>query len=138
MWRMILVMAVLLTGCVQIPPTAQDIQAKKFEAIADMAVIYIVRPSIDSPNAGMINLGDAATISTYQGTYYRWEVTPGTHRIDGFGPWTASATVRAAAGKIYFVQHTVYGGRRHGVTGMSLQQVGDAYGRRMVEQAQLL
>ena len=138
MWRAILVFATLLAGCVQIPPTPQDTQAKRFDAVPDKAVIYIVRPSVDSPNTGMIVLGNSGTISTQPGTYYRWEVAPGTHRIEGFGPWTAAATVRAEAGKIYFVQHTVQGNIRDGVSTMSLQQIGDADGRRLVGNAQLL
>ncbi len=138
MWRMILVVAMLLTGCVQIPPSEQDIQARKFDAVSDKAVIYIVRSRLDSPNNGTINLGDAGTITTQSGTFYRWEVAPGTHRITSFGHGTAAVTLRAEAGKIYFVQHTVHGDRRHGVTNMHLQQIGDAFGRRMVEQAQLL
>jgi hypothetical protein len=138
MWRAILVFAMLLAGCVQIPPTPQDTQAKRFDAVPDKAVIYIVRPGADSTNTGTIVLGNSGTISTQQGTYYRWEVAPGTHRIEGFGPWTAAATVRAEAGKIYFVQHTVLGGVREGVSTMSLQQISDADGRRLVGNAQLL
>jgi len=138
MKRVIFVLAMMLAGCVQIPPTPQDIQAKRFDVVPDKAVIYIVRPSIDSLNSGMISIGDSGTIATQQGTYYRWEVAPGMHRIQASGPYTAAVTVRAEAGKIYFVQHTVHGDVRRGVTGMALQQVGEAYGRRMVEQAQLL
>ena len=138
MWRMIFVVATLLAGCVQIPPTPQDIQAKRFDAVPGMAVIYIVRPATDSPNSGMIHLGNAGTIATQQGTYYRWEVAPGAHRIEGFGPSTAAVTVQTESGKIYFVQHTVQGNRRDGVKSMSLQQIGDAYGRKLVENAQLL
>jgi len=41
--RRLLVVAVMLAGCVQLPPTPQDIQAKKFEGVPDKAVIYIVR-----------------------------------------------------------------------------------------------
>jgi hypothetical protein len=138
MKRIIFIVAMLLAGCVQIPPTPQDIQAKRFDVVPDKAVIYVVRPSIDSLNSGTISLGNSGIISTQQGTYYRWEVAPGTHHIQASGPYTAAVTVRAEAGKIYFVQHTVRGDVRHGVTSMALQQVGDAYGRRLVEQAQLL
>ena len=138
MKRVIFVLAMLLGGCMQIPPTPQDIKAKRFDVVPDKAVIYIVRPGVDSLNSGTISLGNSGVISTQQGTYYRWEVAPGTHRIQASGPYTAAVTVSAEAGKIYFVQHTVHGDVRRGVTGMALQQVGDAYGRRLVEQAQLL
>ena len=135
---LVIVALLLLAGCVQLPPTPQDIQAKRFEAIPDKAVIYIVRPGVDSPNGGPIVVGDLGMITTYQGTYYRWEVAPGTHRIYGFGPTSAAVTVRAEAGKVYFVQHTVLGNRRDGVQTMSLQQIGDGEGRRLVSGAQLI
>jgi len=138
MKRVIFVLAMMLAGCVQIPPTPQDIQAKRFDVVPDKAVIYIVRPGIDSLNSGMISIGDSGTIATQQGTYYRWEVAPGTHRLELSGPHTAVVTVQAQAGKIYFVQHTVRGGNREGVQSMSLQQIGDMDGRKLVEKAQLL
>jgi hypothetical protein len=138
MKRVIFVLAMLLAGCVQIPPTPQDIQAKRFEVVPDKAAIYIVRPGVDSLNSGTINLGNAGAITTQQGTYYRWEVAPGTHHLELSSPYTAAVTVQAQSGKIYFVQHTVRGGNREGVQGMSLQQIGDVDGRRLVEKAQLL
>ncbi len=138
MKRLIFVVVALLAGCVQMPPTAQDIQAKKFEAVSGKAVIYVVQPLGDSSNSGTVNLGDAGSITTQPGTYYRWEVAPGTHRIEGAGPFSAAAVVQAEAGKIYFVQHSVHGGIREGVSTVSLQQVGDAYGRRLVSLAQLI
>lgn len=107
MWR-ILFLAVLLAGCVQLPPTPQDIQAKKFERVPDKAVVYVVRGFPDfSENGATIWLGDSATITTYPGTYYRWEVPPGRHRIVGFGGDTGAITLAAEAGRIYFVQQRV-------------------------------
>lgn len=138
MKRTILLLALLLAGCVQLPPSPQDIQAKKFDTVSDKAVIYIVRPGVDSPNTGVLILSNTGTISTQQRTYYRWEVAPGTHRIEAFPPYAAAVTVQAQAGKIYFVQHTVQGGNRQGVQMMTLQQIGDADGRKLVENAQLM
>ena len=83
MWRVLLVL--LLAGCVQLPPSPQDIQAKKFEsATPDKSVIYIVRAPMDSREGGTISLDDNAQVTTYAGTYYRWEVAPGPHRIAGY------------------------------------------------------
>jgi hypothetical protein len=142
MWRMASIVAALAAtltaGCAQIPPSAQETQAKQFGAIVDKAVIYIVRPGLDSSNTGTLNLGDAGTITTHPRTFYRWEVAPGTHRITTFGAGTAAVTVRAEAGKIYFVQHVVHGDIRHGVTSAHLQRIDDSYGRTLVQRAQLL
>lgn len=100
----ILVVLALLAGCAQLPPSPADIQAKKFEALPDKAVIYLVRAYPDfSDNAATIWLGDSIMITTYPGTYYRWEVDPGSHRINGYGPDIGAIVVQAEAGRIYYV-----------------------------------
>ncbi|OGA24972.1 MAG: hypothetical protein A3I02_14590 [Betaproteobacteria bacterium RIFCSPLOWO2_02_FULL_67_26] len=104
----LLFLTVLLAGCVQLPPSPQDLQAKKFEAVPDKAVIYLVRDYPDhSERAATIWLGDATMITTYAGTYYRWEVAPGAHRITGYGADTGSITLRAEPGRLYFVQQRI-------------------------------
>lgn len=139
MWRGIVIGLLLLAGCTQLPPTAEDLQSKKFETASGKAAIYIVRSRVDSPNDGTIMIGNNGMITTRQGTYYRWEVTPGTQRIQGYGPYNTSVTVQAEAGKVYFVQHTVVGDPDDGgVSSMHLQQVNERYGRQLVSIAQLL
>lgn len=129
---------VLAAGCAQMPPTAQDIQGKRFESVPGKAVIYVVRPRVDGPTAGAISIGNLGMISTHQGTYFRWEAEPGLQRIEGFGASSAAVTVRAEAGKIYFVEHTVNGNQRDGTKSMSLRLVDGERGRRMVNEAQML
>lgn len=136
MWRVLLVL--LIAGCAQLPPGPQDIQAKKFESVADKAVIYIVRTPMDSNEAGTVSLDDNAQITTFSGTYYRWEVAPGPHRIAGYAGETGLVQIDAQAGKIYFVQHTVRGTPRSGWLYSNLQQIGDQEGRRLVMQSRLL
>ncbi|MEQ1775378.1 MAG: hypothetical protein ABL891_16505 [Burkholderiales bacterium] len=140
MWRVIAIAiaAFSIAGCAQLPPTAQDVQAKKFEPVAGKSVIYIVRHPMDAPTEGPIVIGDNGTISTHRGTYYRWEATPGKHLIAGYGPYNASLIVQAEAGKIYYVQHSVYGNWRDGTLSMSLRQVDEHTGRKLVSHAQLL
>jgi hypothetical protein len=137
MWRRTLI-ALSLVGCAQLPPSPQDIQAKKFEAPPDKAVIYIVRSRLDSPTQASIALGDNLVITTQPGTYYRWEVSPGVHRISGYAQWTTSVTLRTEPGKLYFVLHSVSGNFRDGAQTASLQQIGERDGRALVTQAQLL
>lgn len=141
MWKQICktsVIALLLAGCAQLPPTPQDIQAKKFESLPDKAVIYIVRAPMDSHESGTISLDDNAQISTFSGTYYRWEVAPGPHRIAGFAGETGLVELDAQAGKIYFVLHTVRGTARSGWLFTALQQIDGQDGRKLVTQSQLL
>jgi hypothetical protein len=127
----------LVSACVQMPLTPQDIEAKKFAPVPDKAVIYIVRPRVDSNVQGPIAI-PGGMISTYKGTYYRWEGAPGTQRIEGAGASTAAVTLQTEAGKIYFVEHTVFGALREGLLSMSLRRIDEGRGRKMVSEAILL
>ena len=103
--RRALLFSIILAGCVQLPPSPQDLQAKRFESVPDKAVIYLVRDIPDfSDRPATITLDDAATITTYPGTYYRWEVAPGVHRIAGFAGDSGVITLDTEPGKVYFVQ----------------------------------
>jgi hypothetical protein len=101
--------AILVAGCVQLPPTPQDLQARKFEApVAGKSVIYLVRDIPDfNDGPATLWLGDDRMITTYPGTYYRWEIDAGTHRIAGFASDSGTITVRAEPGRTYYVQQRV-------------------------------
>ena len=138
MWRILLI-ALLLAGCAQLPPSPADIQAKRFDSVSGKSVIYVVRTPMDSWEASGLSLDDGSQISTYRGTYYRWEVAPGTHRVESIGFGTASVTLTTASGKIYFLEHTVLGDRDDGgVTNTRLREIGDQAGRELVARAELL
>lgn len=138
MWRM-LVPALLLAGCAQLPPSPQDIQAKRFEAVPGKAVIYVVRTPMDSKEMSGLALGDGQQISTQWGTYYRWEVAPGTHRVAGVGSGVDSVALTTAPGRIYFLEHTVVGDPDDGgVQLTALREIGDQAGRNLVMRSQLL
>jgi hypothetical protein len=131
--------ALVLAGCAQIPPSPEDIQAKRFEPVADKGVIYIVRSPLDSSEGSSLALDGTRQISTWPGTYYRWEVAPGTYRITGTGAGTETATVAAAPGRIYFLRYTVFGDPTDGgVQVTALQPVGERAGRELVMRAELL
>ena len=107
MWR-ILLLSIMVAGCAQLPPTPQDIQAKKFESVADKAVIYLVRDHPDFNDApATVSLDNLGMVTTYPGTYYRWEAAPGARRIAGYAADSGSITLHTEPGKIYFVQQRV-------------------------------
>lgn len=137
MWK-ILTAFLLLAGCAQLPPTPQDIQAKRFEPVAGKAVIYIVRDNVGAQIDHSLWLDDAIMITTHIGTYYRWEVTPGSHRITGGGASTAAITLNVEAGKLYFVHHVVNGVQWITAYQTALQRLDDQTGRARVAQASLL
>jgi hypothetical protein len=128
----------LLAGCAQLPPSAQDIQAKRFEPVPGKAVIYIVRDSVGAQIDQSLWLDDAVMITTHTGTYYRWEVAPGAHRITGGGESTAAVTLNVEAGKLYFVQHIVNGVQWITAYQTGLRLLDDQTGRARVAQASLL
>ena len=137
--RKIAVAALLLAGCAQMPPSAEDIRAKRFEPLTDKAVIYVVRAPIDSFEVSGLALDDGQQITTQRNSYYRWEVAPGTRRISGVGPAMESVTLSAAAGRIYFLEHTVIGDPHDGgVQLTALRQLGEPAGRALVMRSQLL
>lgn len=134
--RTMLIAALLLAGCAQLPPSAEDIQAKKFQVPSDRSAVYIVRTPMDSPEHGPVSLGNSQ-IATHRGTYYRWEVAPGTHRVSGFA--AGAVTVTTAPGKIYFVEHTVLGDPDDGgIQTVRLREIGEQAGRSLVMNSQLL
>lgn len=125
MYRLFLLLfALALAACAPLPPSPQDIEAKRFEAVPDQSVIYIVRPWPDaSSQAATLWLDDRVMGSTYPGTYFRWVVPPGRHRIAGYAQDSGNITLDTAPGRVYFVYQTV--GRPLGLTGQSFFQLLD-------------
>lgn len=137
MWQTTLI-ALMLAGCAQLPPTPQDIQAKKFESVPGKAVIYIVRAPMDSSQVGELVLDDTKTLTTYRDTYYRWVVAPGKHRIAGYGHENAVITLDADTGKVYFIEHTVLGDGHTGAAFTFLNRIDAQHGRAQVLNSELL
>lgn len=133
-----LVMALTLAGCQQLPPSPQDIEAKKFESIPGKAAIYVVRDPFSAGVGAAVWLDHGAQITLFEGNYYHWVVEPGSHTIAAIGVSSASITIQAQAGKIYFVHYRVEGSTRTGVVSSALELVGDQSGRALVRQAVLL
>lgn len=139
MWRVSIVVTVLaFAGCAQIPPSPQDIEAKSFKSIPDKSVIYIVRGALGPPLGDTLSLNDRLQITTWAGTYYRWEAEPGAHHIQGFASSGASIKLRTEPGKIYFLKHSVIGNLHDGVQNTYLEPLDEATGRAFVRDAQLL
>jgi hypothetical protein len=134
--KRILSLGLLLAGCAQQPPTAEDIQAKKFAPVPDRAVIYVARAPGDALDPGMLQVDTGEQIATMNGTYHRLEVTPGTRQIWGVGPLGNNVTMTVEPEKIYFLRLRVFGDGR-GATSETLQVVDEREGRRLVEQSQL-
>ena len=136
-WKTLLA-SVVLAGCAQLPPSPEDVQAKRFEPVPGKAVIYIVRDNVGAHLDHSLWLDDAYLITTHTGTYYRWVAEPGTRRIRGGGESTSHLLVQAEAGKLYFVRHIVNGIEWNAAYNTGLQRLDDETGRARVSQASLL
>jgi hypothetical protein len=137
MWRTLIV-AALLAGCAQVPPSPQDIEAKKFESIPGKSAIYVVRDPMSVRLGAPLWLDQGTQITLFQGNYLRQVVEPGSHTISGIGASTASITIQAQAGKNYFVHFRVEGNVRMGVSNSALLMMDDQAGRALVRQAVLV
>jgi hypothetical protein len=99
--------AAVLAGChTPLPLSPADVQARKMEPPPPgMGVIYLVRQDPDHNRVpAPVSLGDQTMITTYPGTYYRWEVPPGRHQITGAFADIGMITVQVEAGKTYYIQ----------------------------------
>lgn len=130
-------LAFVIAACAQIPPSPQEIEAKKFEPVPGKAVVYIVQSAVGPSFSAGIALDDGTQITTWTGTFYRWVTTPGTHRLVNTVPLSASITLQVEAGKIYFVEQWVTGWRGD-VTNSRLEQVSDSTGREMVSSSSMI
>ena len=138
MWRGILV-ALMLAGCVQVPPTPNEIRALKFESVPDKAVIYIARPYPDLNNGpAPIVFGNVGPVVTYPGTYYRWETTPGRNVIVGYLTDLGRITLETQAGRIYFVEQRVVPPGDVNTVTSHFRLVDEARGREIVSQGRIV
>ena len=133
-----LVLAFVLAGCAPLPPSPQDIEAKRFERVPGKAVIYLVREDPDiSREPGTVMLDDNMMGSTYPGTYFRWVVDPGRHQIRGYAGDSGWITIDVAADGLYFVQHS-YSRGFFGFGQSFFRPVPEGYGRSVVLRGELV
>ena len=108
MFRLLWVLVLLLAGCAQLPPSAQEIEAKRFEPAPGKSVIYLVRDDPDFTDTGAaVMLDDNLMGTTYPGTFFRWVVEPGPHQVRGFAGDAGSFSLATAPDAMYFVLQRV-------------------------------
>jgi hypothetical protein len=138
MFRLLMILAVVVAGCAPLPPTPQDIEAKRFEPVAGKAVIYVVREYPDiSRDVATLMLDDRMMGSTYPGTYFRWVVEPGRHEIRGYAGDAGKITLDVGPDRIYFIQQSV-SVFFFGFAQSFFRPIPEAYGRAAVLRSQLV
>jgi hypothetical protein len=136
MFRLLL-LVVMLAGCAPLPPSPQDIEAKRFEQVPGKAVIYLVREYPDfSRETSTVMLDDNMMGSTYPGTYFRWVVEPGRHQIRGYAGDNGSINVDVAPDRMYFIQQSVT--RPFAFAQSFFRPIPEPYGRAAVLRGELI
>jgi hypothetical protein len=137
--RFLLAFAVLhAAGCAPLPPSPQDLEAKRFEPLPDKGVVYLFRALPDFVDDGApITVDGMMQATTYPGTYLRLELDPGRHRIAGFASDAGASEFEVQAGEIRFLQQTVIRSFI-GPARSQFRPVPDSYGRQAVLQYELV
>ena len=134
----LLILVLALAGCAPLPPSPQDLEAKRFETVPGKAVIYLVRDDPDiSREVATVMLDDHMMGSTYPGTYFRWVVEPGRHQIRGYAGDNGSITIDVGPNRMYFVQQSV-GRFFTGFAQSMFRMIPEPYGRAAVARAELV
>jgi len=107
MWRGFL-LALALTGCASLQTQFEDVQARQLDLASGKSAIYVIRGAKDrAAHPTVVMLDGKSESLTYPGTFVRWEVAPGPHRVTGFGSDTGELELNTMAGKLYFIRQTV-------------------------------
>lgn len=133
-----LVLGLMLASCAPLPPSPQDIEAKRFDNAPGKAVIYLFRNEPDfSDEVATVMLDDQMMGSTYPGTYFRWVVEPGRHQVRGYAGDNGSITLDVAPDRMYYVQQSV-SRVFHGFAQSWFRPIPEPYGRTAVLRGELV
>jgi hypothetical protein len=96
-------------GCVTpLPPSPQELAAKRFEPVPGKAVVYVFRDAVNFASVQAPIALDGNQIGTsYGGTFFHVVVEPGPHRLAGMFGDTGSMQFSVQAGQLYFIQQNV-------------------------------
>ena len=127
----VLVLACGIAACVTREPSPQETASKRFETVAGKSAVYLFRDRSDlSDSAISFTIDGAHAGTTYRGTYYRFELAPGRHRLAGFAADVGTLEFAVEAGGLYFIRHTAI--RLRGLEHSVFQMMPADYGRAAV------
>ena len=131
------VLACALAGCVTREPSPQEIGAKRFDPVAGRAVVYLYRERADFADAAVgLMLDDEYRGTSYRGTFHRFELAPGRHRLAGYAGDIGRLEFTVEAGRLYFIRHAVT--RLRGIELSFFHPVPAEAGRQSVLQYELI
>jgi hypothetical protein len=116
-------------------PESLDVEAKRFVVAQDRSNIYVVRTLGIAPLVFQVSVDGRMIGSVAPGTYHLVSAPPGEHTVAAFSQENQEQVkLTTQAGKNYFVEVS----RRMGWVSprVSLTQVADEEGRKMVQESQ--
>ena len=117
--KILTVFMLLLTalgGCASTPQAARqrDAEAKQFRTHPATSAIYVYRTDTYAEEADTDLYIDGRLIgATLQRSFFRVDVHPGVHVLNGMGPDQGSLKMETRPGEIYFVELKVIGSNSH-------------------------
>lgn len=103
-----------LAGCASTPqaPRQRDAEAKQFITYPGTAAIYVYRTDLHSDNDddSVLYVDGRLIGATLRRTFFRVNVNPGVHLLNGMGPDQGSLRIETRPGQNYFVELKVVSG----------------------------
>ena len=104
----------VLAACASTPQASRerDAGAKQFITYPATSGIYIYRPGFRSADEddSVLYVDGRLIGATLARSFFRVDVNPGVHRLNGMGPDQGSLRLETRPGQNYFVELTVIGG----------------------------
>lgn len=111
---LLVLLLTILAGCASTPQASRqrDAEAKQFTTHPATAAIYIYRTDFHSEDDGdtVLYVDGRLIGATLPRTFFRVDVNPGTHQLNGMGPDQGSLRMETRPGRIYFVELKVVSG----------------------------
>jgi hypothetical protein len=113
--------------------------AKSFEAPEDRGVVFLYRTgrALGAANAIEVQVNGQAAGGTGPGTFFRWDLKPGTHSFySRTGESSATVAIDVEAGQVYFIQQDARLGLEQGR--VTLREVDAATGQNAIKSMKML
>ena len=104
----VVICALLLAACATREPSPAELDARQFKTVAGKAVVYVYRDRLDAlDNQAVIMLDEQMQGASYRGSFFRFELSPGRHRLDGYAGDSGRYNFVVDAGGLYFIRHSL-------------------------------
>jgi hypothetical protein len=138
---LVLIASTIFAGCASTSTLSleESEAAKSFEAPEDRGVVFLYRTgrALGAANAIEVEVNGQAAGGTGPGTFFRWDLKPGTHSFySRTGESSATVAIDVKAGQVYFIQQDARLGLEQGR--VTLREVDAATGQDAIKSMKML